>query len=73
MTGNPHIVREQTRYAEFRSPGTGKSPALHKDDKNHTAAQTGLRRPVRTFQNGLQCIGNMKSFGDRAAGKPVPA
>jgi len=35
---NPHIVRAQTRYAEFRSPGTGKSPALHKDDKNHTAA-----------------------------------
>jgi len=24
---NPHIVREQTRYAIFRNPGIGKSPA----------------------------------------------
>ncbi|RZB33585.1 MAG: hypothetical protein SRB2_03931 [Desulfobacteraceae bacterium Eth-SRB2] len=49
---NPHIVRGQTRYIEFRSPDTGKSPAGHKDDKSHTAAQTGLRKPARTFQNG---------------------
>jgi hypothetical protein len=24
---NPHIVREQTRYVGFRSPGNGKSVA----------------------------------------------
>ena len=70
---NPHIVREQTRYVGFRSPGNGKSPAGHKDDKSHTAVQTGLRKSARTSQNGPQCIGNMESFGDRATGKQVPA
>ena len=70
---NPNIVRVQTRYVRFRSPGNGKSPAAHKDDKSHTAAQTGLRKPDPTFQNGPQCIGNMESFGDPAAGKNVPA
>ena len=70
---NLHIVREQTRYVRFRSPGNGKSPAAHKNDKSHTAAQTGLRKPARMSQNGPQCIGNMDSFGDRAAGKPVSA
>jgi len=70
---NPHIIREQTRYVEFRTPDIGKSPAGHKDDKNHSAAQTGFRKLARTSQNGPQCFGNMGCSGDCTAGKKVPA
>jgi len=60
---SPCIGPLQIHYAEFHSPGNGKSPSLHKDGRIHIPAQTGPHKPVRTFQNCLQHIGNMGSFG----------